>query len=87
MLGTPPSTPPLPKRWGDVDTPETPLGAYIRPNPSPHLRKEMLKWINTFPEKTRRNSTVSIMLNKFLLVFYAIVMVSAAFRAKETIMG
>lgn len=59
MLGTPPSTPPLPRRWGDVDTPETPLGAYIRPNPSPHLRKEMLKWINTFPEtKPRRDSTV-----------------------------
>ncbi|KRT81162.1 hypothetical protein AMK59_5271, partial [Oryctes borbonicus] len=63
MLGTPPSTPPLPPRWGDVDTPETPLGAFIRPNPSPHLRKEMLKWINTFPEtKSRRISTVDKIL-------------------------
>lgn len=60
MLGTPSDTPPLPPRWGDVNTPETPLGACLKSQPSPHLRKEMLKWINTFPDtKSRRDSTVS----------------------------
>ncbi|KAK9745844.1 BRCA1 C Terminus (BRCT) domain [Popillia japonica] len=58
MLGTPSDTPPLPPRWGDVNTPETPLGACLKSQPSPHLRKEMLKWINTFPDtKSRRDST------------------------------
>lgn len=54
---------PLPRAITHVDTPETPLGAFIRPNPSPRLRKEMLEFLNTFPEwkppRVRRPSTVS----------------------------
>ncbi|XP_031332401.1 DNA topoisomerase 2-binding protein 1-like isoform X2 [Photinus pyralis] len=58
LLDTPVQNLPHPLPWDQVDTPETPLGAFIRPNPSPHLRKEMLKFLNTFPEyKPRRDST------------------------------
>lgn len=45
---------------GSPHTPETPIGQFIRPNPSPRLRKEMQKYVNSFPEfvpPKRRNST------------------------------
>lgn len=62
LLGTP-DTPPLPKPWGHVDTPETPLGAFIGENPSPNLRKQMQRYVNQFPDfgppRQRRKSTVS----------------------------
>lgn len=55
---------PLPRAITHVDTPETPLGAFIRPNPSPNLRKEMARYLNTFPDfkppPERRLSTVII---------------------------
>lgn len=55
---------PLPRAITHVDTPDTPLGAFIRPNPSPNLRKEMLGFLNTLPEwkppRERRASTVSL---------------------------
>ncbi|KAH1009030.1 hypothetical protein HUJ04_001459 [Dendroctonus ponderosae] len=41
-------------------TPETPIGQFIRPNPSPGLRKEMQRYVNSFPDfvpPKRRNST------------------------------
>lgn len=54
---------PLPKALTHIDTPETPLGAFIRPNPSPNLRKEMVRFLNTLPDwkppPERRASTVS----------------------------
>ncbi|XP_045460665.1 DNA topoisomerase 2-binding protein 1 isoform X3 [Harmonia axyridis] len=60
LLGTPES-PQLAKLPWDVDTPETPYGAYIDPNPSKSLRKEMLRFLNRFPDNTpvtkRRMST------------------------------
>ncbi|XP_060533164.1 DNA topoisomerase 2-binding protein 1-A isoform X2 [Cylas formicarius] len=45
-------TPPSPKVYypWDPKTPDTPLGAFIRPNPSPRLRKEMQRYVNSFPE-------------------------------------
>lgn len=53
---------PLPRAVTHVDTPETPLGAFIHPNPSPNLRKEMVRHLNNFPDfkplVERRKSTV-----------------------------
>ncbi|CAG9762777.1 unnamed protein product [Ceutorhynchus assimilis] len=45
-------TPARPKQYypWDPKTPETPLGAFIRPNPSPGLRKELQKYVNSFPD-------------------------------------
>lgn len=60
MLDTPS---PLPKPWDHVDTPNTPLGAFIRDDPSPNLRKKMVRYLNSLPDynppKVRRMSTVS----------------------------
>ncbi|KAK9879087.1 hypothetical protein WA026_003900 [Henosepilachna vigintioctopunctata] len=50
LLGTPES-PQLAKTPWDVDTPETPYGAYINPNPSKSLKKEMLRFLNQFPDR------------------------------------
>lgn len=44
-------SPPLPKAITHIDTPETPLGAFLRPNPSPNLRKEMVRFLNTLPDR------------------------------------
>lgn len=55
---------PLPKAITHVDTPETPLGAFIRPDPSPNLRKDMARFLDSLPEwkppPERRQSTVSV---------------------------
>lgn len=62
---------PLPRAITHVDTPETPLGAFIEPNPSRSLRKEMARYLNTFPEwrppPERRLSTVMCFFFKLLL--------------------
>ena len=59
-ISSQPITPQLPERkLSDISTPDTPYGAFITPNPSPHLRKEMLKWLNKIPSYKKRNSTVS----------------------------
>ncbi|XP_022903997.2 DNA topoisomerase 2-binding protein 1-like isoform X1 [Onthophagus taurus] len=42
-------TPPLPKLYNEVDTPETPYGNFLKSNPSPRLRKQCLQWINSLP--------------------------------------
>lgn len=61
LLGTPQESLPTPKPWDHVDTPDTPLGAFINPNPSPNLRKQMLRFLNSLPEhKPKRDSTVII---------------------------
>ncbi|KAF5273001.1 hypothetical protein FQA39_LY07650 [Lamprigera yunnana] len=58
LLKTPDQSLPLPLPWDHVDTPETPLGAFIHPNPSPNLRKQMVRFLNSFPDhKPRRDST------------------------------
>lgn len=55
---------PLPRAITHMDTPETSLGACLRSNPSPKLRKEMARCIHTLPyckplpSQPRRNSTV-----------------------------
>lgn len=54
-----PSTPESTYPW-TVKTPDTPLGHFIRANPSPDLRKEMQRYVNSYPEfvpPTRRLST------------------------------
>lgn len=56
-------TPVQPVASDDISTPNTPLGAFITDNPSKSLRKEMVRYINRFPEFkpfTRRESTVCI---------------------------
>ncbi|XP_025835634.1 DNA topoisomerase 2-binding protein 1 isoform X1 [Agrilus planipennis] len=69
LLGTP-ECPSTPKPWNHVSTPDTPLGAFIRPNPSPALRKELAQWINTLPDwkppPPRRPSTPLSELKKQL---------------------
>ncbi|CAG9762703.1 unnamed protein product [Ceutorhynchus assimilis] len=65
-------TPPSPKQYfpWDPKTPDTPLGWFIRPNPSPALRKEMQKYVNSFPDfvpPKRRDSTPLSELKKRLL--------------------
>ncbi|KAJ3642726.1 hypothetical protein Zmor_025484 [Zophobas morio] len=49
LLGTP-QTPPMPKTWYDVDTPESPFGAFIRPHLSPKSKKELMRYINQIPD-------------------------------------
>ncbi|XP_008190279.1 DNA topoisomerase 2-binding protein 1 isoform X2 [Tribolium castaneum] len=49
LLGTP-QTPPMPKTWYDVDTPESPFGAFIRPHLSPKSKKELMRYINRIPD-------------------------------------
>lgn len=53
---------PLPRALTHVDTPETPLGAFIRADPSPNLRKDMARFLDTLPDwkppPERRMSTV-----------------------------
>lgn len=44
-----PSTPEATYPW-TVKTPDTPLGHFIRANPSPNLRKEMQRYVNSFPD-------------------------------------
>ncbi|KAL3278933.1 hypothetical protein HHI36_016451 [Cryptolaemus montrouzieri] len=60
LLGTPES-PQLASAPWDVNTPESPYGAYIDPNPSKSLKKEMLRFLNQFPDRVapppRRLST------------------------------
>lgn len=59
------------KPWDYVDTPETPLGAFIQDNPTSDLRKKMLRYLNEFPDfepsKSRRQSTVCIILMLYLI--------------------
>lgn len=55
VLQTPETTYP----W-TVKTPDTPLGHFIRANPSPDLRKEMQRYVNSYPDfvpPARRLST------------------------------
>lgn len=49
LLGTP-QTPSVPKIWYDVDTPESPFGAFIRPHLSPKSKKEIMRYINSLPD-------------------------------------
>jgi topoisomerase (DNA) II binding protein 1 len=61
LLGTP-QTPPVPKSWYDIKTPDSPFGAFIRPHLSPKSKKELMRYINRIPDfvpppKERRNST------------------------------
>lgn len=44
-----PSTPEATYSW-TVKTPDTPLGHFIRANPSPNLRKEMQRYVNSYPD-------------------------------------
>lgn len=65
-------TPPSPKTYfpWNPKTPDTPIGAFITPNPSPRLRKEMQKYVNSFPEfvpSKRRLSTPLSELKKRLM--------------------
>lgn len=48
LLGTP-ELPKTPKPWDHVDTPNTPLGAFINADPSPNLRKDMVRYLNRLP--------------------------------------
>ncbi|KAF5302459.1 hypothetical protein FQR65_LT08549 [Abscondita terminalis] len=58
LIGSPEQSIPRPLSWDHVDTPETPLGRFIDPNPSPNLRKQMVRYLNTLPDyKPRRDST------------------------------
>ncbi|XP_076255601.1 mutagen-sensitive 101 isoform X2 [Rhynchophorus ferrugineus] len=62
---------PSPKTYypWDPKTPDTPIGAFIRDNPSPALRKEMQKYVDSFPEYVppkRRLSTPLSELRKRL---------------------
>ncbi|XP_044744931.1 DNA topoisomerase 2-binding protein 1-B isoform X4 [Coccinella septempunctata] len=50
LLGTPES-PQVPRCAWDVDTPDTPYGICFDPNPSRSLKKRMLRFINSFPDK------------------------------------
>ncbi|XP_050310488.1 DNA topoisomerase 2-binding protein 1 [Anthonomus grandis grandis] len=55
-------TPPSPETYypWNPKTPDTPLGAFINENPSPGLKKEMHRYINSFPDfvpPKRRMST------------------------------
>ncbi|RZC32583.1 DNA topoisomerase 2-binding protein 1-B, partial [Asbolus verrucosus] len=63
LLGTP-QTPPMPKSLYDVDTPESPFGAFIRPHLSPKSKKELMRYINCIPDfvpppKDRKSTPLS----------------------------
>ncbi|KAK5649872.1 hypothetical protein RI129_000901 [Pyrocoelia pectoralis] len=64
LLDTPVQHLPQPLPWDQVDTPDTPLGAFICPNPSPNLRKEMVRYLNTFPDYKPRSRRLSTPLSE-----------------------
>ncbi|KAK4881729.1 hypothetical protein RN001_005048 [Aquatica leii] len=58
LLGTPGQSLQKPSEWDHVNTPDTPLKTFINPTPSPSFKKQMCRFLNTFPDyKPRRNST------------------------------
>lgn len=65
-------SPAIPKAFTHMDTPETPLGAFICPNPSPNLRKEMQQKLDSNrawkPPPQRRLSTVSFSFTLFYFI-------------------
>lgn len=71
LLGTP-QTPPMPKTWYDVDTPESPFGAFIRPQLSPKSKKELIRHVSGLtdfvPPSKGRKSTVNIRYNSMYIV-------------------
>jgi hypothetical protein len=77
LLGTP-QTPPVPKSWYDIKTPDSPFGAFIRPHLSPKSKKELMRYINRIPDfvpppKERRNSTVCLCFsNEIDIHFYSV---------------
>ncbi|XP_044258153.1 DNA topoisomerase 2-binding protein 1 isoform X2 [Tribolium madens] len=69
LLGTP-QTPTMPKTWYDVDTPESPFGAFIRPHLSPKSKKELMRYINRIPDfvpppKERKSTPLSEVKRRF----------------------
>ncbi|XP_057665915.1 DNA topoisomerase 2-binding protein 1-B isoform X1 [Diorhabda carinulata] len=54
----------LPPPWTFVKTPETPLGAFLTPNPSPGLRKQWEYWLEQFPDKSSPKSNKSTPLSE-----------------------
>ncbi|PSN50069.1 hypothetical protein C0J52_04214 [Blattella germanica] len=46
-----------PKGPFHIDTPETPYGQVLRPNPSPETRKNWKRWIDNFPDLGREKKT------------------------------
>uniref|UniRef100_A0A6P7GLA0 DNA topoisomerase 2-binding protein 1-like n=1 Tax=Diabrotica virgifera virgifera TaxID=50390 RepID=A0A6P7GLA0_DIAVI len=54
----------IPQPWAFVKTPETPLGAFLKPDPSPNLKKQFEYWLGQFPDKPSPKSNKSTPLSE-----------------------
>lgn len=67
----------MPEPWMNIKTPETPLGAFLTPNPSPGLRKQWEYWLRQFPDQNSPKSTASTV--RFFFFFELLEMWSYCF--------